>query len=96
MESWSWGLPHIFVPILISCQMNSAERPPTNLVSNGILVDLMVGSPVRFIVGVLEPGIEGFLSRVSCPITSLTLGGRGHALTSRWADGVRLWCLMGL
>lgn len=46
MESYSWGMPHIFVPILVSRQVNGAKRPTTNLVSNGILVDLMVGSPV--------------------------------------------------
>jgi hypothetical protein len=44
---------HIFVAILVFSEMNSAERPTTNLLFHPILVDAMLGATIVFAVAVL-------------------------------------------
>lgn len=54
-------VPHIFLSILVHCQMYGAKRPPSDLLLYQVLVDAVFGCAIILAVAVLGACIECFL-----------------------------------
>lgn len=52
---------HIFVSILIHCQMHRSEASSANLLLNDVLVDSVKSAPIVVATAVMGSRIEGFL-----------------------------------
>jgi hypothetical protein len=87
-----------FIAELVSREVDGAKGAAADLVLDEVLVDTVVRAAVVDVVCIFESCVEGFL-QLSARIPSLGRRGQRDAwrtLTLRWADGVRLWCLIGL
>lgn len=55
---------HVFGSELICGEVDGAVGPAADLLDNGVLVDLVVGSTIVFVAGVFNVSIQSFL--LSC------------------------------
>ena len=55
------GIPHIFLAILVDCQVDGAEGAAADLLLDQVLVDAVLGGAVILAVAVLGARVERFL-----------------------------------
>ena len=59
-------ITHVFCSMLVDCQVDSAERPSSNLLLDHILIDAENGTPVVLAIGVLGARVECFFDLARC------------------------------
>lgn len=81
---------HIFIAKLVRGEVNSSEGPPTNLLSDYILVDTMLGGTIVLAGGIFGAGVQCFLAVWSVGIHDERQ--RNATFTGRLARGFRCRC----